>query len=250
MVYSDIYDPNHQFSVEVFPGAVGSYSNGRRPIIQSPLVLVRNIISFTTDYSISRVSQSTMTINGDFVKGLTSDTPIKIIVRTLDYMYYSDCTQTQINSNQGVITFQINPTGNELLDSPYQLVVDVNNTDSGYSYFYFHPKSCPSSCGKGTCDTLKGVCLCEQGYTSYDCSVKLSLEPLSNPSITPSPIDQLNAGYQSPTSSDLVFTIDLISLAISNSFGYILNSTPIRSISNVQSVYGTNSATFSSQSFN
>ncbi|KAF2069929.1 hypothetical protein CYY_008748, partial [Polysphondylium violaceum] len=245
MVYTSV---NDKFSVEVFPGAVKLYRNGRL-IIQSPLVLVRNIISFTTDYSISRASQSTMTINGDFVKGLTSDTPIKIFVRTFDDKYYSDCTQTLINSNQGVVTCQINPTGNELLDLPYQLIVDVNNTDSGSSYFYFHPKSCPSSCGKGTCDTLKGVCLCEQGYTSYDCSLKLSLKPLSNPSITQSPIDQLNTGYQSPTSSDLVFTIDLNSLAISNSFGYILNSTPIRSNSNVQSVYGTNSATFSSQSF-
>ncbi|KAF2068889.1 hypothetical protein CYY_009789, partial [Polysphondylium violaceum] len=244
MVYSNGRD--EPFSVEAFPGDARWYSN-ERLIIQSPLVVVRNVLSFTIDYSISRESQSTMTINGDFVKGLTSDTPIKITARTFDDKYHSDCTQ--INSNQGVITCQINPAGNELLDSPYQLEVNVNNTASGSSYFYFHPKSCPSSCGKGTCDTGKGICVCEQGYTSYDCSVKLSLKPLSNPSIIPSLIDQLNTGYQSPTSSDLVFTIDLNSLAISNSFGYILNSTPIRSNSNVQSVYGTNSATFSSQSF-
>ncbi|KAF2078090.1 hypothetical protein CYY_000641 [Polysphondylium violaceum] len=239
MVYSNYQ--GDEYSVEVAIGNSDQYIN-ERARINTPFMIIKRIISFTVDPSITRETESTMTIKGDFVASLAPNSSISVKIFTNDGQYLYDATNIKQSLND--ITCQVKPYGNESVALFYQVVVEVLNSAYGSNYFYFHPKSSPP-CSHGDRDTTRGVCICAPGWVSFRCSGQ---QIYSHPSIVAPAIDQLNTGYQSP-SADTDFTIDFNSYASTNAFGYLIQNTAIRSLSHIKATYGQQTVSFSSKSF-
>ncbi|KYQ96906.1 hypothetical protein DLAC_04223 [Tieghemostelium lacteum] len=142
-----LYEFGHTFS-----GAVALYS------------LVKPIISN---------GQSQVTILGDKFFGTNY---------IVDIAGYS-CSEAYALSNQTLVC-TLNPKGMTNAELFYHVTVTMAGCQSAtekIAYFLPMDRSCPSGCEKhGSCNDLL-ECECDEGYASYDCSIKVDKKHLDTP---------------------------------------------------------------------
>ncbi|KYQ96908.1 hypothetical protein DLAC_04227 [Tieghemostelium lacteum] len=117
--------------------------------------------------------QSQVTISGDNFFGTNY---------VVDIAGYS-CSEAYALSNQTLVC-TLNPKGMTNAELFYHVTVTMAGCQSAtekIAYFLPMDRSCPSGCEKhGSCNDLL-ECECDEGYASYDCSIKVDKKHLDTP---------------------------------------------------------------------
>ncbi|KYQ96909.1 hypothetical protein DLAC_04228 [Tieghemostelium lacteum] len=117
--------------------------------------------------------QSQVTISGDNFFGTNY---------VVDIAGYS-CSEAYALSNQTLVC-TLNPKGMTNAELFYHVTVTMAGCQSAQekiAYFLPRDRSCPSGCEKhGSCNDLL-ECECDEGYASYDCSIKVDKKHLDTP---------------------------------------------------------------------
>ncbi|EFA75439.1 hypothetical protein PPL_11519 [Heterostelium album PN500] len=118
------------------------------------------------------------------------------------------------------------------------VALTVNVTVSSFSdakdvFIYIAPTVCPTDCGQGTCDTMKGTCKCYAGWIGSVCSFKISTNTTSfAPQLDSYSDSVLGSGYDSP------FFVSIHELREVDASGTIISQKLIKEITWTKTVSG------------